>query len=184
MRNVLYCVFVCAMVWVISPALVASSRTSSGAMTLTATVDRSISLAFGSDASGLALSSGSGTNTATLALGHVAAYGYTPPAGVTQSVNGSGASATAFSVATPVDVLGMVANSASSNYTLTAELNAVDTVNTWNIDSIAVTGSAAAVVTPTGAYSTVGDYTVQISVPFTNTSGSISNVVNFVATAN
>src|SRR5690242_16407708 len=74
MRQFLNCVFFCAMVGIITPALVAANPTSSGAMTVTATVDPSISLTFGSDASGLALSSGSGTNTATLALGHVAAY--------------------------------------------------------------------------------------------------------------
>jgi len=158
--------------------------TSSGGMSVTATIDPSISLTFASDASGLALASGSGTATATMALGHVAAYGYTPPGGVTQVVNGSGTSATAFSVATPFDVLVMEANTSSANYTLTAVLNSADSTNTWKIDGTTVTNSPAITVTSAGVYDAAHSHTLLISIPFTNVAGAISNAINFVATAN
>lgn len=158
--------------------------TSSGGMSVTATIDPSISLTFASDASGLALSSGAGTSTATMALGHIAAYGYTPPTGVTQVVNGAGTSATAFSVATPFDVLVMEANTSSASYTLTAALNSADTTNTWKIDGTAVTNGSPTSITTTGTYDAAHSHTLLVSIPFTNVAGTISNAINFVATAN
>src|SRR5579862_4699139 len=102
------------LVVVLTVSTVSAQPTSSGAFTVTATIDPSISLTFASDGSGLALTSGNGTAAATLAFGHIKAYGYSAPTGVTQAVNGAGTAATAFSVATPFDVLVMEANSASS----------------------------------------------------------------------
>ena len=172
-----------AILSLINPALFADSVTSSGSIAVSATIDPSISITFSSDGSGLALSSGGGTSAATLAFGHVAAYGYSAPSGVTQAVNATGASATAFSVSTPVDVLVMEANSPSASYTLTAALNSADTANTWKIDTTTVTNSTTT-ITDTGSYNTAQSHTVLVSVPFTNTTGSISNTINFVATAN
>jgi hypothetical protein len=161
----------------------AQTNPSSGTLTVTATIDPSISLSFASDASGLALASGNGTATATMALGHIAAYGYTPPSGVTQAVNGSAGSATAFSVSTPFDVLVMEANTSSTGYTLTAALGSADTRNTWSVGGTTVTTTATN-LTASGVYNTATSYALLISVPFTNTTGSISNTLNFVATAN
>jgi hypothetical protein len=158
--------------------------TSSGGFTVSGSIDPSISLTFASDASGLALSSGSGTNTATMALGHVAAYGYTPPTGVTQAVNAAGASATYFTISTPFDVLVMEANSTSAAYTLTAALNSADTTNTWKVGGVTVASGTPATITSTGTYNSAQSFTLLLQIPFTNTSGTISNVVNFVATAN
>jgi len=158
--------------------------TSSGSMGVSGTIDPTISLTFASDASGLALSSGTGTSTATLAFGHISAYGYSAPSGVTQTVNGTAGSATAFAVATPFDVLVMEANSSSTNYTLTAELNSADTTNTWTIDGTTVTSGSPASITASGTYDSAGSHTLKVSIPFTNTSGSINNAINFVATAN
>ncbi len=63
-----------AALMMISSAAVAQT-TASGTLTVTATVTGSINLVFNSDASGVALSSGAGTNAATLAFGNVSAFG-------------------------------------------------------------------------------------------------------------
>jgi hypothetical protein len=164
--------------------LSAQSATSSGTLTVTGTIDPSISLSFASDASGLALSSGSGTGTATMALGHIAAYGYTAPNGVTQAVNGAAGNATAFSVSTPFDVLVMEANTTSTSYTLTAALNSSDTANIWSVGGVTVTSGTPATITSEGTYDHAASYALLISIPFTNTTGTINNAINFVATAN
>lgn len=184
MRKTLFSTFTAAVILMsASSALSAQTVTSSGTFTVTATIDPSISLSFASDTSGLALASGNGTNTATLAFGHVAAYGYTAPTGVTQSVNGTAGNATSFNISTPFDVLVMKANSTSSSYTLTAALNSADTTNTWTIDSKTVTSDPTS-ITSSGTYDSAASHTLQVTIPFTNTTGSISNAVNFVATAN
>ena len=67
-----------AALMMISSAAVAQT-TASGTLTVTATVTGSINLVFNSDASGVALSSGAGTNAATLAFGNVSAFGAISP---------------------------------------------------------------------------------------------------------
>lgn len=166
-----------------SPAIWAQNPTNSGTLTVTATVDPSISLTFNSDANGVALSA-EDANAATLAFGHVKAYSYVAATGVTQSVNAVGASATSFSVSSPFGVLVMKANYTSSNYTLTAVLNSTDAVNSWFIDNIAVVSGTPAQITTTGGYGTAGAHTLKLTVPFSASSGAVSNAINFVATAN
>jgi hypothetical protein len=171
-----------AALMMISSAAVAQT-TASGTLTVTATVTGSISLVFNSDAAGVALSSGAGTNTATLAFGNVSAFGAVA-AGVTRSV----VAGTSFTVSTPVDVLVNKANTGSANYTLKAQLGSADAVNNWAVGGVAVTSAAQATITATGAYGSNVPEAVAITVPFTTTAGSpaasISNTINFVASAN
>ncbi len=77
----------------------ASAQTASGTLTVTATVNGSINLVFNSDAAGVALASGAGTNAATLAFGNVSAFGAVA-AGVVRTTT-----ATTFTVSSAVDVL-------------------------------------------------------------------------------
>ncbi len=100
-----------AALMMISSAAVAQT-TASGTLTVTATVTGSINLVFNSDAAGVALSSGAGTNAATLAFGNVSAFGAIP-AGIVRSTTASN-----FTVSSAVDVLVTKTNSASANYTL------------------------------------------------------------------
>jgi hypothetical protein len=169
----------CAALTIASSALYAQV-TSSGVLTMSGTIDPSISLTFISDVNGVTLT-GTGSAAATLALGTISAYGYTPATGITQAVNGSGNSATAFSVSTPFGVLVTVANSASTTYTLAAYLGTADTVNTWTIDTDSVTATSGAITG--GTFGTTGSHVLKLSIPFTNTSGTITNVVNVVATS-
>ena len=158
---------------------VASAQTASGTLTVTATVNGSISLVFNSDAAGVALSSGAGTNTATLAFGNVSAFGAIA-AGIVRSTT-----AVSFTVSSAVDVLVTKANSASANYTLKAQLGAADATNTWTVGLVAVTNAGPATITATGAYAANSNFPVAITVPFATASGTvISNTINYTATAN
>jgi hypothetical protein len=166
-----------AALMMISSAAVA--QTATGTLTVTATVNGSIQLVFNSDASGLALSSGAGTNTATLAFGNVSAFGAIS-AGIVRSTTASN-----FTISSAVDVQVSKTNSASANYTLKAQLGAADAVNTWSVGGVAVTNAAQSTLTATGAYAANSNFPVAITVPFTTASGTlISNTINYSATAN
>jgi hypothetical protein len=157
----------------------AAAQTATGALTVSATVTGSINLVFNSDASGVALTSGAGTNAAALDFGTVSAFGAIP-ATITRSTTASN-----FTVSTPVDVLVSKTNSASANYTLTTQLSTADAVNTWAANGTAFTNSTSATATAAGTYGSNVPVTLAITIPFTTASGTaISNVVNFTATAN
>jgi hypothetical protein len=149
-------------------------------LTVTATVNSSINLVFNSDASGVALSSGAGTNAATLAFGNVSAFG-TLASNITRSV----VAGTSFTVSTPVDVQVTTSNSSSANYTLKAQLGSADAVNSWAVNGAAVTSASAATITATGTYGSNVAEPIAITIPFTTASGTnISNTINFTATSN
>jgi len=157
----------------------AAAQTATGTLTVSATVTGSINLVFNSDAAGVALTSGAGTNAASLDFGTVSAFGAIPGtiARTTTANN--------FTVSTPVDVLVSKTNSASANYTLTTELNTADAVNTWAANGTSFTNATPATATATGTYGSNVPVTLAITIPFTTASGTtISNVVNFTATAN
>jgi hypothetical protein len=167
-------------VMISSMAMAQAGNTASGTLTVTATVNSSINLVFNSDAAGVALSSGAGTNSATLAFGNVSAFGAVA-ANVTRTV----VAGTSFTVSTPVDVLVSKANSSSANFTLKAQLGSADAVNTWQVGGNTVTNASATTITATGAYGSNASEALAITVPFTTASGtSISNTVNFTATSN
>ncbi len=158
----------------------AAAQTPTGTLTVSATVNGSISLVFNSDAAGVALSSGAGTNAATLNFGNVSAFG-----ALAAGVSRPAPTATNFTVSTPVDVLVSKANSPSANYTLTAQLNSADAINNWAANGAAFTSATAGTATATGAYGSNVPVTLAITIPFTTASGTtISNIVNFTATAN
>ena len=156
----------------------AFATSASGTVAVTATVGSSVSLTFVSDPAGMTLG-GTGTSAATIAFGSVQAYGGSVPANVTKTVNAP----TNWTLSTPFDVVVNVANQTSSNYTLTAQLNTADAVNTWKIGATAITSASAATLTSTGTYGTTA-YTLNLTIPITEPAGAISNTINFVATAN
>lgn len=176
MKKVMIVTIFAALMMISSGAV---AQTASGTLTVTATVNGSIQLVFNSDASGVALSSGAGTNAATLAFGNVSAFGAVA-AGVVRTT-----AANSFTVSSAVDVLVSETNSASANYKLTAQLGTADAVNNWSVGGVAVTSASAAQITATGAYGSNSNFPVAITVPFTTASGTlISNTINYTATAN
>ncbi len=135
-------------------------------------------MVFQSDASGVALT-GSGTNAATLAFGTVYAFGGTLTTGVTRS-----AGASSFTISSPVDIVVTRANSTSANYTLKAQLGTADATNTWLVNAVTITNASAATISSTVTYTTANPFTIGITIPFTESSGAVTNTINFTATAN
>ncbi len=158
------------------PVLSKAQLTASGALAVSATVDSTISVVFNSNGSGVALS-GAGTNAASLNLGNISAYGALSP-NVTRTVG-----ATNFTVSTPFDINVQKSNGASANYSLTAQLQSADAVNSWALGAQAITNGSAATLTSSGSYG-LATYTLNLTVPLASAAGSISNTINFVATAN
>lgn len=159
------------------PILSAAQTTASGTLAVSATVQSSLSMVFNTDASGVALGN-AGTNAATLNFGNISAYGALA-ANVTRSVG-----ATSFTVSTPFDVQVSKSNSASASYSLTAQLASVDAVNGWAVGGAAVSAASPTTLTNAGTYGSNVSYTLALTVPFSSGASSISNTVDFVATAN
>jgi hypothetical protein len=154
---------------------VANAQTGSGTLGVSATVQGSINLTFVTDASGLAVT-GTTTSTASLPFGNVSMYSGTVPANVTKTIH-----ATSFDLSTPFDVRVDLANSASTTYTLTATLAAVDSINTWSLGAIDISAAAPHALTAAGEFGTAVPYTLKLTVPASATAGSISNSINFTA---
>jgi hypothetical protein len=158
--------------------MLCSAQSASGTLTVTATVQSSIDLVFQSNAAGVVLG-GAGTNAASLAFGNISAFGALA-ANVNRVVG-----AADFTVSTPFNVLVNKYNTASANYTLTAQLGNADAVNTWALGATTISNAAASTLTATGGYGASTAYTLGLTVPFiTPAATAISNTINFVATAN
>ena len=154
-----------------------AQATSAGTLTVTATIEGSISLTFETDASGVSLT-GAGTSTATLAYGTVSAYATIATANVTRTLGASD-----FTVSTPFGLKVVKANSSSSNYTLQAALGSADATNTWTIDSTALSTSNQTLGS-SYSYGSAVSHTMKLTVPFSAAAGAVSKSVNFTATSN
>lgn len=150
---------------------------SSGTLTVTATVDSSIAMTFENDAAGVTLT-GASTNAATMAFGAISAYNTIATPNVNRTV-----SASDFTVSSLFGVKVVKANSSSSSYTLAAALGSADSTNTWRINSTTLTTTSQNLGT-TYSYSTAVGHTVYLTVPLTASTGVLSKVLNFTATAN
>lgn len=157
------------------PSLAAAQT--NGTLTVTATVESSIGMTFENDASGVALT-GASTNAATLAFGSISAYNTIATPNVTRSV-----SASDFTVSSLFGVKVVKANSSSSSYTLAASLGSADATNAWRINSTTLTTTDQSLGT-SYTYNTAVAHTVYLTVPLTASTGAVSKVLNFTATAN
>ena len=161
----------------VSPA--SAQVTDTGTLSITGTVQSSISLIFNSDPAGVTLN-GAGTNNAALPFGNIQAYGGTISPGVTRTTG-----ADSFTVSSPVGVHVRKANSSSANYTLTAVLNGVDATNSWQVSGVTVVNGAAATITTSGTYDSDVSNTVAVTIPFSTANGTaIDNSIGFTASAN
>jgi hypothetical protein len=156
--------------WLVLVALLLSSGRSSAQLT--------ISLTFVSDPGGIALS-GSGTSAASASFGTVQAFGGAVPTGVTKSVG-----ANSWTLSTPIDITVQkgVLDLLSPSYTLTARLQTSDLTNTWKLNAVTLS-TTAATITGAGAYGTTVN-SFSLTVPFSAVAGAINNTINFTVTAN
>ena len=159
------------------PSFAAAQDTATGTLTVTATIESSIGLTFENDAAGVALT-GAGTNAATMAFGAISAYNTIATPGVTRTV-----AASSFTVSSPFGVKVVKANTSSATYTLAAALSSADIINTWRINATALSTTNQN-LGATYVYGSAVAHTLYLTVPFTASTGAISKVLNFTATAN
>ena len=157
-------------------SMTAFAATSSGTLTVTGTVDSSISLTVQS-AGGT--TSGTGTAAATSALGSISKFG-SAPTGFTLA---RGASDWTLSSTVGVEV--DKANLTSTDYTLTAQLGSAPASGiTWKLNGSTLSDSAATTLTSTGTYASTGSYSWDIVVADSAAAAAIDNTINFTATSN
>jgi hypothetical protein len=154
----------------------ASAATSSGTLTVTGTVESSISLTVES-AGGTTF--GTGTAVATSALGNVAKYG-SAPTGFTLARGASD-----WTLSSTVGVKVDKANLTSTDYTLTAQLGSAPASGVaWKLNGSTLSDSAATTLTSTGTYASTGSYSWDVVIADSASAAAIDNSINFTATSN
>lgn len=155
---------------------IAGAATSSGTLTVTGTVESSISLTIES-AGGT--TSGTGTAAATSALGNISKYG-SAPTGFTLARGASN-----WTISSTVGVNVDKANLTSTDYTLTSQLGSAPASGVvWKLNGSTLSDSAATTLTSTGTYGSTGSYSWDIVVADSAAAAAIDNTINFTATSN
>lgn len=160
---------------VMMTSLAAAQTTAPGTLNVTANVTGTIQVVFFSHTGGVALASGEGQSTAALNFGTVSAFG-TIPGTITRTTT-----ATNFTISTPVDVEVDQSNTTSASYNLTAQLGTADG-NTWALTGTTLSTTPVPIVSG-GTYGSKVAMTVAITIPFAAPAGTVSNAINFLATA-
>jgi hypothetical protein len=146
----------------------------------------SLTFTLQSDASGMTLG-GSSTNSASMSFGPMQAFGGAVPSGVTKIT-----AASSWTISTPFDVTVTCKNltsllpcnlATSASYVLTAQLQLADAANTWKVGGHTLTNVSASTLSSNASYGQAA-YTFALTVPFSESSGIVSNQINFVAIAN
>jgi predicted secreted protein len=157
-------------------ATIAFAETSSGTLTVTASVDSSINLTIES-AGGT--TSGTGTAAATSALGSISKFG-SAPTGFTLARGASD-----WTLSSTVGVKVDKAHLTSTDYTLTAQLGSAPASGiNWKLNGSTLSDSAATTLTSTGTYGSTGSYSWDIVVADSAAAAAIDNAINFTATSN
>lgn len=160
----------------LSLASTARASTSSGTLTVTGTVESSISLTIES-AGGT--TSGTGTAAATSALGSFSKYG-SAPTGFTLARGASD-----WTLSATVGVKVDKANLTSNDYTLTAQLGSAPASGlVWKVNGSTLSDSAATTLTSTGTYGSTGSYSWDIVVADSAAAAAMDNAISFTATSN
>jgi hypothetical protein len=131
---------------------------------------------------------GSGTSSATLSFGSMQAFGGALPSGATKSVG-----TTNWTISTPFDVKVTCSNLLTllpctllltPTYSLTAELQTANAIDTWKIGGVTLNSTSASTLTSNGTYGAVTAYTFALTIPFSESSGTISNQINLLSVCN
>ncbi|HEY4176950.1 MAG TPA: hypothetical protein VGM90_08975 [Kofleriaceae bacterium] len=160
----------------LATATIAHADTSSGTLTVTGTVESSISLTIES-AGGT--TSGTGTAAATSDLGNISKYG-SAPTGFTLARGASN-----WTISSTIGVKVDKANLTSTDYTLTAQLGSAPASGVvWKLNGSSVLDSSETTLTSTGTYGSTGSYSWDIVVADSAAAAAIDNTLNFTATSN
>ena len=167
---------VCFLVALLAVASTASAATSSGTLTVTGTVESSISLTIES-AGGT--TSGTGTAAATSDLGNISKFG-SAPTGFTLARGASN-----WTLSSTVGIQVVKANLTSTDYTLTAQLGSAPASGVaWKLNGSTLSDSAATTLTSTGTYASTGSYSWDIVIADSAAAAAIDNTINFTAASN
>lgn len=152
------------------------AATSSGTLTVTGTIDSSLSLVVQS-AGGT--TSGTGTAAATSALGTISKYG-SAPTGFTLARGASN-----WTLSSTIGVQVDKSNLTSTDYTLTAQLGSAPASGVaWKLNGSTLSDSAATTLTSTGTYGSTGSYSWDIVVADSAAAAAVDNAIDFTATSN
>jgi predicted secreted protein len=167
---------VLAVVAALALSTCAFAATSSGTITVTGTIESSISLTVES-AGGT--TSGTGTAAATSALGSISKYG-SAPTGFTLARGASN-----WTLSSTIGVQVDKANLTSTDYTLTAQLGSAPASGvTWKLNGSTLSDSAATTLTSTGTYGSTGSYSWDVVVADSAAAAAVDNAIDFTATSN
>jgi hypothetical protein len=149
---------------------------SAGTLTVTGTIESSISLTIES-AGGT--TTGMGTAAATSDLGGISKFG-SAPTGFTLARGASD-----WTLSSTVGVRVAKSNLTSTDYMLTAHLLAYPASGvTWKLNGATLSDISDATLTSTGTYASTGSYSWDIVVADSAQAQSIENTISFTATAN
>jgi hypothetical protein len=152
------------------------AATSSGTLTVTGTIESSISLTVES-AGGT--TSGTGTSAATSDLGNISKFG-SAPTGFTLARGASN-----WTISSTIGVQVVKANLTSTDYTLTAQLGSAPASGvTWKLNGSTLSDSAATTLTSTGTYASTGSYSWDVVVADSAAAAAIDNTINLTASSN
>jgi hypothetical protein len=165
-----------AVLGLVSFAAPARATTSSGTLTVTGTVESSINLTIQSAGGN---TSGTGTASASSALGSISKYS-AAPTGFTLARGASD-----WTLSSTVGVKVEKANLTSTNYTLIAQLGAAPATGVvWKLNGSALSDAAETTLTSTGVYAATGSYSWDIVVADSAAAAAIDNTIAFTATSN
>jgi hypothetical protein len=162
---------------------VAGAQTANnGSLALTGQVDGSIVLSFHQNTSGgITLTAGDGSAAAGASLSTVSMYGTSN--GIVAGTNFTKTNQSdGFTLSGPFDVQVDKANITSGSYTLTAQLQNSDS-SQWTLGGTLLSSSSPATVVSEGTYAVRTPLTLSVKFPSSMNAGSVSNTINFVATA-
>jgi predicted secreted protein len=155
---------------------IVNAATSSGTLTVTGTIESSISLTVES-AGGT--TSGTSTAAASSDLGNITKYG-SAPTGFTLARGASN-----WTISSTVGVQVVKANLTSTGYTLTAQLGSAPASGvTWKLNGSTLSDSFVTTLTSTGTYSSTGCYSWDFVVADSAAAAAIDNSISFTATSN
>jgi hypothetical protein len=179
----------CAILWIaaMASAYAQAGQTASSTLVISMQVQSTLSLVFVNQGSGVGYCQLSGTNTNAAALD----FGIASVAGDNQtcvnfSTAGSGGNQT-YTVASNVYLEVTATNTSSTSFSLTGALGSAPPANvTWTIAAMPTPplSTTAATITSSTSYGTPYDMYLSVTVKKSVAAGNLSNIINFVATAN
>lgn len=161
-------------------------QTSTGQLSISLTVQSSISLVFQNNPSagtnGFCPLTNSGTNNVTLDLGTAS---FTPASDSLACVAYSHISANTYQVSSAFDVVVTKANTSSPNYRLAAEISTAPPANVvWLVNNVTLTNTAFTQLDASDNYSQAITKTLQVQVGNAVPAQAMAETVTFLATAN